>query len=185
MPNASWRRPAPARRKNRSRKPRKARFLIPMKIGRTVFFILCAGRIWAADFQVATSLDRNQIALNEQAVLSLTISGSGNDLPQPQLPGLADFQIYNAGRSQNFTWVNGKASASVTYNYVLTPLREGKFTIPPIRIQYQGQTSQTAPLELNVVKGDASAVQGTARPEGTPRPTQTSQAPPGGFFQRA
>ena len=127
--------------------------------------------VLGADFQVSASLDRNQIALNEQAVLSLTISGSGNDLPQPQLPGLTDFQVYNAGRSQNFTWINGKASASVTYNFVLTPMREGHFTIPGMRIQAQGQTAETAPLTLDVVKGEASAVSpGTAREEGAPPP---------------
>ena len=144
-------------------------------------FAICVlpfAMLYAADFQVSASLDRNQIALTEQAVLSLTISGSGNDLPQPQLPGLADFQIYNAGRSQNFTWVNGKASASVTYNFVLTPAKEGHFTIPPIRVQTSGQSAETAPMTLDVTKGDASAVQGSARPEGTPSPPQAAQGPP-------
>ena len=132
--------------------------------------VLLATVVLAADFQISASLDKNQIALNEQAVLSLTISGNGTHLPQPQLPGSADFQIYNAGSSQNFTWINGKAQASVTYNYVLTPLKEGHFTIPPIRMQMQGQSADTAPLTLDVVKGDASAVQATARPEGEGRP---------------
>ena len=125
---------------------------------RPYVLLFLASFAFAADFQVTASLDRNQIALNEQAVLSLTVSGNGNDLPQPQLPGMADFQVYGAGRSQNYTWVNGKASASVTYNYVLTPLKEGKFTIPSIRFQYQGQTSDTPAMSLEVVKGDASAV---------------------------
>jgi len=137
-------------------------------------FVLVCSSGFAADFQISASLDRNQIALNEQAVLSLTISGSGNDLPQPQLPGLVDFQIYNAGRSQNFTWINGKASSNITYNFVLTPLREGHFTIPALRIQFKGETEQTASLTLDVVKGDASAVSpGTAQEEGAPRPSAT------------
>ena len=157
-----------------------------MKTGRLVvicaLFTVRSALLFGADFQVSASLDRNQIALNEQAVLSLTISGSGNDLPQPQLPGTADFQIYNAGRSQNYTWVNGKASASVTYNFVLTPVREGHFTIPAIVVQAQGQTAQTTPMTLDVIKGDTSAVQGSARPEGTPRPAQAAQAAPAVFI---
>ncbi|HVN66879.1 MAG TPA: BatD family protein, partial [Candidatus Sulfotelmatobacter sp.] len=136
----------------------------------------------AADFQISASLDRNQIALTEQAVLSVTITGSGNDLPQPQLPGLADFQIYNAGRSQSFSWVNGKASASVTYNFVLTPAKEGHFTIPGIRIQAGGQTSETPPMTLDVAKGSPSAVQGTAEPEGAARPTPAAHGPPAVFI---
>src|SRR6185312_12182291 len=73
----------------------------------------------AADLNVAASLDRQQVALNEQAVLSVTVSGSGSNLPEPQMPSIPDFQIYNAGRAQNFSWINGQASASVTYQYVL------------------------------------------------------------------
>jgi hypothetical protein len=134
-----------------------------------IFYLLSFRLAHGADLQVSASLDRNRIALNEQAVLSLSISGGG-ELPQPQLPGLADFQIANAGRSQNFTWINGKASASVTYNYVLTPLREGRFTIPPVRMSYQGQTLETQALPLEVVKGDAAAIPGTAREEGISRP---------------
>jgi len=150
-----------------------------------LFLFMCAAFVlrssifgWAADFQINAGLDKNQIALNEQAVLSLTISGSGNDLPQPQLPGLTDFQIYSAGRSQNYTWVNGKASASVTYNYVLTPLKEGKFTIPPIRMQYQGQTSETQALPLDVVKGEPNAVPaGSVKEEGAARPAGAERGP--------
>src|SRR5277367_815987 len=99
-------------------------------------FVFCLLPCQAADFQVVAQLDRPQIALNEQAVLTLTISGASSDLPQPQLPGLVDFQVTNAGESQNFEWINGKASASVTYSYVLTPLKEGHLTIPSIHVAY-------------------------------------------------
>src|SRR5260221_14747266 len=122
MPNGCWPRPALAKKRSRIKRCKKERPRIRMKTGRLLFAVSCllSAAAQAADFQVSASLDRNQITLNEQAVLSLTISGSGSNLPQPQLPGMADFQIYNAGRSQNYTWVNGKASASVTYNFVLT-----------------------------------------------------------------
>ena len=64
-----------------------------MKTGKfyaALIFCSISVNLWAADFTVSASLDRNQISLNEQAVLSLTISGSGGDFPQPQLPGLSD-----------------------------------------------------------------------------------------------
>ncbi len=119
------------------------------------FCLLPFALLYAADVQISASLDRQQVALNEQASLSVTISGSGN-LPEPQLPTFQDFQISNAGRSQNFTWVNGQASASVTYNFALLALKEGHFTIPPIKIA--GQAAETQPLSLDVVKGEANAL---------------------------
>ncbi len=144
----------------------------------TVYCPLSA--VHADDFQISASLDRNQISMTEQAVLSITISGSGGSVPDLQLPEIKDFQVYNAGRAQNYTWVNGKASASVTQNFVLTPSREGQFTIPPL--QLAGQTSATQALPLTVVKGDPSAVQGTARPEGSARPAAASQGAPAVFI---
>jgi len=127
--------------------------------------------VQAADFQVSAALDRQQIALNEQAQLSVTISGSGSAVPKPQLPPLTDFQVYSAGTSQNFSWINGQASASVTYTYVLTPLKEGHFTIAPIRVQSQNQSAQTPELSLDVVKGDAAAVPGGSAEPAAPAPS--------------
>src|SRR5258708_34792425 len=103
MPNGCSLPRAPARRRRRTRKCRRRKFHIRMKTGserqRAVSseqragmvvtaccLLLTAHALFGADFQVSASLDRNQIALNEQAVLSVTVSGSGNDLPQPQLP---------------------------------------------------------------------------------------------------
>jgi hypothetical protein len=80
------------------------------------------------------------------------------------MPTIPDFQVYNAGRAQNFSWINGQASASVTYQYVLTPLKEGPFKIPPIRVQGNGQAAETPELSLEVVKGDASTVPAPAAP---------------------
>jgi len=112
----------------------------------------------AADFQISAALDRTAIPLNEQVLLSVTVIGSGTSLPAPQMPGLPDFQVSNAGRAQNFSWVNGQASASVTYNYILLPLKAGTFTIPPIRLEAGGQSAQSEPITLQVVEGDAAAI---------------------------
>ncbi len=137
------------------------------------FFVFCSSFLFAADLQVSASLDHNQVSLNEQAILSLTISGSG-ELPAPQLPGLADFQIYNAGREQNFSWINGQASASTVYRFVLTALKTGHFTIPPIRVESQGKSVQTQPLELDVVAGDASAAAAPAAGQASEAPSRAN-----------
>jgi hypothetical protein len=146
------------------------------------FVFLAFSAASAAEFQISASLDRNQMTMSEQAVLSVTVSGSGSQVPDPQLPALPDFQVYNAGRSQNFTWINGKASASVTHNFVLTPSKEGQFTIPPIRLESQGEQVETPSLALAVAKGDPSAVQGTARREGALPTAPAAQGAPAVFI---
>ena len=118
----------------------------------------------AADIQIAASLDRQQIALNEQAVLNVTITGNTSSLPDPQMPALPKFRIDNAGTSQNYSWVNGQTTASVTHRYVLTPQEVGQFTIPSIQVSAGGQTAAAASLSLEVVKGNAAALPPGAAP---------------------
>lgn len=134
-----------------------------MKIGKTLSLLLLLSSTLSAEVRVSAELDKPQIALNEQAMLRVTVSGEGSNLPEPQLPPLPDFQIYNAGKAQNFSWINGQASASVVYNFVITPLKEGNFNIPPVRVDAGGQISEAQPLSLQVVRGEANAVQGGAR----------------------
>src|SRR5438128_497730 len=134
MPNVSWPPPAPVRKRNPMPKRRNLESHILMKTGRVLFLTLfvCCTRVFAADIQMSASLDHQRIAMNEQAVLRVTISGNSSNLPEPQLPGLKEFQISNAGTSQNYSWVNGQTTASVTHTYVLTPQQVGQFTIPPV-----------------------------------------------------
>lgn len=140
----------------------------------TALFVF-AKLAFAADIQISASLDRQQVAMGEQAVLNVTVSGNVSNLPAPQPPGLSEFQISNAGTSQSFSWVNGQASARVIHTYILTPNQVGKFTIPPFRLTVEGQTLETQPLPLEVVKGNAAAVPspGASTQGGAP----ASQAP--------
>jgi hypothetical protein len=154
---------------------------IPMKIGRRPhpfsflsFGLILASGIVHAEIQINASLDREQIAMNEQAVLSVVISGNSQKLPDPQMPGLTDFQISDAGRLQNFNWVNGQTTASITHRFVLTPKQVGRFTLPPIKVQADGNTLQTLPLDLEVVKGNAAAV--PAAPADSPANAQGAPA---------
>lgn len=135
--------------------------------------------LYAAEPQISAALDRDQITLNEQAVLNVTVSGGGN-LPSPQMPALPDFQIVNTQRAQNFSWINGQASASVIYGYAITPLKEGTFTIPPIHLE--GSAAQTAPLTLHVLKGDAAAI--PSAPGAAPTSTRSSAHGPAAIFIR-
>lgn len=146
-------------------------FRSPLVAAVLFYGALCAPA-FALALEISAGLDRNRISLNDQVTLTITLSGGGN-LPNPQIPVLADFQIANAGRMQNFTWINGQASASVTHTFILTPLREGSFTIPPIRASAEGQTFETPPLTLTVERGDAAAI---AAPEGKSDPAAPRNA---------
>ena len=102
----------------------------------------------AASF--TASLDRDTIALGEQATLSLTFEGGqSKNVPTPSVPGL---QISQIGTSQSVNIVNGAMSSTVTVTFSVTPQHDGKFTIPALTADVAGQSLASEPLELTVEK---------------------------------
>lgn len=134
----------------------------------------------AQHVSISADVSKTEVALDEQLVLSVAVTGAQASLPDPQLPRLDNFSVYSSGRSQNIQFVNGQVSSSVTYQYVLVPRFVGKGTIPPISITVGGQTAQTSPIEISVVKpgsptpsaaqGRPAPGRGAAQPGGARRP---------------
>jgi hypothetical protein len=99
------------------------------------------------------SLDRDTISLGETATLSLSFQGAQpNNVPTPDVPGL---QIVNSGTSQNVSFINGAMSATVTVTYSVTPQRTGKFVIPGMRADINGEVIISQPIELTVTQASA------------------------------
>jgi len=118
------------------------------------------------------SVDRTEVSVGEQITLTVSVSGDVKSIPQPDLPPLDEFSVYSAGRSQNFTYVNGRLSASVTFNYVLVPNKAGKLTIGPASIKVEGKTYQTSPIQITV------AGEGQAPSSSTPSQDEKSTTKP-------
>jgi hypothetical protein len=115
-----------------------------------VLAALCLGgvRLNAATF--TASLDRDTIALGENATLSLTFEdGSPRNVPMPS--NVAGLQIAYVGPSSQFSFVNGETKSTVTYNFTLTPRQAGDFAIPPLVADIGGQRLSSPPLRLKVL----------------------------------
>ena len=117
--------------------------------------LLCLGALGfnAAAARAASftaSLDQDTIALGEQATLSLTFEGGqSKNVPTPGVPGL---QITQTGTSQNVSLINGAMSSTVTVTFSVAPLRDGKFVIPAMTADVNGELLTSQPLELTVLK---------------------------------
>jgi len=111
----------------------------------------------AADIELTVSLDRDTIGLDEEAALQIEISGSSQNLPEPQIPSLPTFEMYSQGRSMNFVSENGKMSTSVTYRFVLRPKKAGTFPIDNIAAVQDNKRYKGNRVELTVLnKGTAA-----------------------------
>jgi hypothetical protein len=51
---------------------------------------------------------------------------------------------------------NGEISFTVSFTYLVTPQREGTFSIPPVKLNLNGREIQTSPLTLAVVKEETT-----------------------------
>lgn len=114
--------------------------------------LLAAAVSPARGLDVTAAVNRATVALNEQVVLSVTVSGEETGLPEPRIPSIPNFNIHSAGRSQNISWVNGRITNTVRHNFVLVPRFVGKATIPPVTVSAGGATAGTQPIEITVVR---------------------------------
>ena len=99
------------------------------------------------------SLDRNTITIGENATLTLTFpSGSIRGLPAlPRIPNLtfSDAQ----GHSTRMSIINGDASSTESYMFVVTPAQPGEYTIPSLTMEINGEPQHSEPVKLTVLKG--------------------------------
>jgi len=121
-------------------------------------FVLTATDVLCQDIGVTVSLDRDSIGLDEQAVLTVEITGAEQNLPDPQMPTLSMFEVYSQGRSSSIQIVNGQVSSSLTYRYVLVPTKPGTFPIDRIAVVHLNKRYKGNPVTLTVLD------RGTATP---------------------
>lgn len=110
-----------------------------------VCVLLSAVASAAAQLTVSATLNNNRITLGDQLVLSVAISGSGSAAPKPPL--IPDVEIYESGKSQSMSIINGSISSQVVHTYVLNPRKAGRFVVPPLEVP---GAAPTAPITFSV-----------------------------------
>lgn len=140
-----------------------------------VLLACLAGRA-RADVSVSADVDKTAVTLDEQVVLSVTVSGSEASLPDPQIPPMPNFSVYSSGRNQQISFINGQVQSSIVHTFVLQPRFVGKAVIPPIAVSYQGKTSRTQPIPIEVERPGAGP--SPARPGAPSRAQLPGVAPP-------
>ncbi len=93
---------------------------------------------------------------------------SAENFTAPDFKGFSVLSGPNQSTSMQF--INGSISASLTFSFVLSPLKPGKFTIGKAFITYKGKRYQTQPIVITVRKGSTrrSGKAGVRRQAATP-----------------
>lgn len=116
------------------------------------------------DLSVKSSVDTKKLKANEALTYSLTISGKGNlmliDNVDVDFP--PSFEVYDPKVSSNIKRSAAGISGSKTFEWVLIPRSEGKYTIPPAKLVCFNPKSKTfvtkttGEFTIDVAKGDGS-----------------------------
>lgn len=119
-------------------------------------------------FAVKGGLNLKSVKANEAITYSLTVSGRGNLMlitpPTPEFP--STFEVYDPQIEDNISKGDNGVSGNRTYEWVLIPRSQGKYTIPSYRFVYfDPSTAQyvtlTVPAQtVDVAKGKASTGSG-------------------------
>jgi hypothetical protein len=104
---------------------------------------------------ITASLDRNEIVLGDQVVLTINFVNG-----QPQqffgLPQIEGLQYVSQEQGQSVEIDNGAPSAAIYLRVTIQPTRAGQFVIPACRAKVNGQILSSEPITLKVTASDSS-----------------------------
>ena len=113
-------------------------------------------------FNLSTKVDKNAVRADEPITLTVTISGKGNIklIENPKIIFPTDFEVYDPKVTDNIITSGSGISGTKSFEYILIPRNQGKFTIKPFSFTYydlvqRHYVTQTSPsYTFNVSKGD-------------------------------
>jgi hypothetical protein len=115
----------------------------------------------AASQQVEAELSQDSVGVGQPVRLSISVTGArGAQVPQQLSVDGIDARFI--GKSEQMQWQmkGGGVNSTTTsiFNYVIVPLRQGDFKIPPIPVTVNGKTVKTSALTLHVTAGQSVPV---------------------------
>ncbi len=113
------------------------------------------------DIKVSASVSENQVFNGERLNFSIEIEGNNfRNLGRPAFPSqLQGFRILSLqpSTSENYSMINGVVSRSYTYTYSLLAETPGRYSLPAISVEVNGQTYTTQPVQVTVIDRNTSA----------------------------
>ncbi len=125
-------------------------------------------------YRIHAQTDRQTIEAGDGFNLRVQVSGKGNieTVPAPTIPTPQNMAIYDPQITDAIGIVDSKVQGSRTYEYVIIPSKEGRWTIPAIDYPYfdpqtgSYQVARTTPITIDVLP-NPNAVAGTTPPHTT------------------
>ena len=131
--------------------------------------------VYGNDVEITSVVNSQKISLDDQLVLTVTVSGSGlGRTGDPELAPMPDFRISRPSTENSYNIENGKMSFFKKYTYVLFPKKTGVFDVGEVSLKSGGKTITARATKVEVVKGSAPQTQTAPKTKAAPG-TQPSQ----------
>ena len=123
---------------------------LQMKIKFITFFVsLITVSVFSQETEFVAKVSKNKLGLNQRLRVEFSINKQGADNFAP--PNFKNFKIVGGpSHSVSQSWINGKATFSQKYSYIIKPLNKGEFNLPSASIEFEGKTLQTQPVKIIV-----------------------------------
>ncbi|WP_271406401.1 BatD family protein [Tenacibaculum soleae] len=123
-----------------------------MKFKTYISLLICfiSLTINAQESALKTSVSKNKLGVNQRLRVEFSINKQGADNFTP--PNFKNFKVVGGpSQSVSQSWINGKATFSQSYTYIIQPKRKGEFTIPSASIDIDGETIKSNPVKIIVL----------------------------------
>lgn len=113
-------------------------------------FALASISLHAQDPALTATVSKNKLGQNQRLRMVFAVNKQGAD--NFQRPDFKNFRVISGPiNSISQSWINGKASFSQSYTFILQPLRKGEFIIPSASIRLNGKKLESKPLKVIVL----------------------------------
>jgi oxygen tolerance protein BatD len=102
----------------------------------------------AAAVEVEARLARTRIGVGEATSLQVIVRGASGGVGEPEFIFPDEVEVLGSGRSQNFTWINGKSSVEIIYRYEIAASAAGRFSLGPIIVRAGKEVYRSGVLTL-------------------------------------
>ncbi len=104
-----------------------------------------------AQVEFKTAVSKSKLGVNQRFRIEFTVNKQGADNFKP--PSFVNFKVVGGPSSSvNQSWINGKASYSQAYIYIIEPKEIGEFTIESATIEYKDELINSNAVKITVTE---------------------------------
>ncbi len=118
-----------------------------------ILSMICLADLWAA-LGINLSVDMDTITMEDQITMSVSVNGAKDTASSPNLSKIKGFDTQSVGTSSQVQIINGQVTVQKVFNYILTPQKEGRYSLGPVTIKVKREILTSNTVTITVKKNE-------------------------------